>query len=43
MTGGKVNSNELIASLISLKDNFKEGIEFAQDVIDGTATIILLT
>ena len=43
MTGGKVNSNELVASLISLKDNFKEGIEFAQDVIDGTATIILLT
>lgn len=43
MTGGKVNSNELIASLISLKDNFKEGIEFAQDVIDGTATVILLT
>lgn len=29
MTGGKVNSNELIASLISLKDNFKEGIELS--------------
>lgn len=43
MTGGKVNSNELIASLISLKDNFKEGIEFVQNVVEGTASILLLT
>lgn len=43
MTGGKVNSNELVASLIGLKDNFKDGIEFAQDKIVGTASIILLT
>lgn len=43
MTGGKVNSNELIASLISLKENFKEGIEFAQNVIVGTASILVLT
>lgn len=43
MTGGRVNSNELVASLISLKDNFKEGIEFAQSVIEGTASILLLT
>lgn len=42
MTGGKVNSNELVASLISLKDNFKDGIEFAQNIIDGTASIIIL-
>lgn len=43
MTGGKVNSNELVASLISLKDDFLSGIEFAQKVIDGTASILLLT
>lgn len=43
MTGGRVNSNELVASLISLKDNFKEGIEFVQSVIEGTASILLLT
>lgn len=43
MTGGRVNSNELVASLISLKDNFKEGIEFAQSVIEGTASMLLLT
>lgn len=43
MTGGRVNSNELVASLISLKGDFASGIEFAQQVIDGTASILLLT
>ena len=43
MTGGKVNSNELIASLICLKDNFVEGIQFVQEIVDGTASILILT
>ncbi len=43
MTGGKINANELIASLISLKENFVEGIQFVQQVIDGTANILILT
>ena len=43
MTGGKVNCNELIASLICLKDNFTDGIRFAQQSIEGTANILLLT
>jgi len=43
MTGGKVNSNELIASLICLKDNFVEGIQFVQEVVEGTANILILT
>lgn len=43
MTGGRVNSNELVAALISLKENFSSGIEFAQQVIDGTASILVLT
>ena len=42
MTGGKVNSNELISALINQKDSFTEGIRFAQDVIDGTACILIL-
>ena len=42
MTGGRVNSTELLASLISLKDNFVDGIRFAQDIIDGTTTIVIL-
>ena len=43
MTGGKVNANELIASLICLKSNFVEGIQFVQQVVDGTANILILT
>ena len=43
MTGGKINSTELVAALISQKSNYTEGIQFAQRVIDGTANILLLT
>ena len=42
MTGGKVNSTELVAALINQKSNFKEGIQFAQSVIEGTANILIL-
>ncbi|MBQ7800467.1 MAG: amidophosphoribosyltransferase [Oscillospiraceae bacterium] len=42
MTGGKVNSVELLAALINQKKNFVEGIRFAQDTIDGTASILIL-
>ena len=43
MTGGKVNSTELVAALINQKSNFAEGIQFAQSVIEGTANILILT
>ncbi len=42
MTGGKVNSTELVASLINEKDNIKDGIAFAQDKIKGTMSILVL-
>ena len=42
MTSGKVNSTELIAALIDQKDSFVEGIKFAQESIDGTASILIL-
>lgn len=42
MTGGAVNSTELVASIINQKSNFAEGIKFAQEVIDGTANILIL-
>jgi len=43
MTGGNVNSTELVAALICHKDSFAEGIRFAQSVIKGTANILILT
>lgn len=42
MTGGKVNSTELIAALIGQKNSFVEGIQFAQSVVEGTANILIL-
>ena len=42
MTGGAVNSTELVAALINQKTDFKEGIKFAQSEIDGTASILIL-
>lgn len=42
MTGGKVNSTELFASLMSRKESFAEGIRFAQESIEGTANVLIL-
>ena len=38
MTGSKVNTNELVAALINSKDNYVDGIRYAQDQVEGTAT-----
>lgn len=43
MTGGKVNSCELVAALIDQKEGLTEGIKFAQESIEGTASILVLT
>lgn len=42
MTGGRINCTELVAALINQKDSFQDGIAFAQEVIDGTASILIL-
>lgn len=42
MTGGKINSTELVGALINKNDNFVDGIKFAQGVIDGSASILIL-
>ena len=42
-SNGKVNASELTAALINQKDSLLEGIRYAQEVIDGSATILLLT
>ena len=43
MTGGKVNSTELVGALINQKCSISEGIKFAQAEIDGTASILILS
>ena len=42
MTGGRINSTELVAALINQKDSFAEGIKFANDVIEGTISVLIL-
>lgn len=42
MTGGVVNSTDLTAALINQKSTFAEGIKFAQSVIDGSMSILIL-
>lgn len=42
MTGGRINTTELVAALINQKSNFVEGIRFAQNSIEGTASILIL-
>ena len=41
-TGGGVNGVELVACLINQKADFVQGIRFAQEQIDGTASILIL-
>ena len=41
-TGGKINQTELIAALISDKDNLIDGIQYAQEMVKGTASILIL-
>lgn len=42
MSGGKVNTTELCAAMINQKSDFVEGIRFAQDMIEGTVSIMIL-
>ncbi len=42
MSGGGINRTELVAALINQKKDFAEGISFAQSVIDGSASILIL-
>lgn len=43
MSGGDVNPTELVASLITQKDSIVEGIRYAQELIDGSMTMLVLT
>ncbi len=43
MNGGGINNTELVAALINQKESFVDGIRFAQEQIDGSASIIILT
>lgn len=43
MSSGNINSGDLIGALIAQKDSFVEGIRYAQEKIEGTMSLIILT
>lgn len=43
MSGGSINPTEMVIALINQKDSFEEGIRYAQEQIDGSCSILILT
>lgn len=43
MSGGSVNPTEMVASLINQKQTIVEGIRYAQERIEGSMTMLILT
>ena len=43
MSGGSINPTEMVASLINQKPTMVEGIRYAQDIIKGSMTMLILT
>ena len=43
MSGGDINPTELVAAIINQKENLIEGIHYAQELIEGSLTLMLLT
>ena len=43
MSGGDINATELVAAIINQKDNLIEGLQYVQEIIDGSMTVVLLT
>ena len=43
MQNGEVNPTELVAAIIDQKENFIDGIRYAQEVVDGSLSMLVLT
>ena len=43
MSGGDINATELVAAVINQRDNLIEGIQYAQELIAGSMTILIMT
>lgn len=43
MQNGTINQTELVASIINQKDNLIDGIRYAQEIIDGSMSMLILT
>jgi len=43
MSGGEINPTELVATLVNQQPTFEDGIRYAQESIEGSCSILLLT
>ena len=43
MQNGEINQTELVAAIINQKENFIDGIRYAQEIIDGSMSMLVLT
>ena len=43
MSGGSINATELVASLIDCGEDIPSGIRYAQEAIDGSMSVLILT
>lgn len=43
MSNGEINPTELVASIINQKENIIEGIRYAQELVDGSLSLLVLT
>ena len=43
MSNGEINATELVAAMINQKDNFIDGIRYAQEKIEGSLSMLILT
>lgn len=43
LSGGDINATELVAAIINQKENLIDGIRYAQEMIDGSMTILIMT
>lgn len=43
MQNGEINPTELVAAIINQKENFIEGIRYAQEIIEGSLSMLILT
>ena len=43
MSNGEINQTELVGAIINQKDNFIEGIRYAQQIVDGSLSMLILT
>lgn len=43
MSSGKINTTELVASIIAGRENLLDGIKAAQELVDGSLTMLIMT